>query len=91
MPEFGKEFERAPLPPDGMPAPLCSSCADGALFHRATEISLVYCPHAHAGAVLPMNESKWYVTEAVTLDEFKEQVLHEIAAAMLLRRRGKPH
>jgi hypothetical protein len=83
---MAKEFERAPLPADGVPEQICEACAGGALFHHPTQVAAVYCEHSQCGAELPWQGS-WHITENITRLEFQEQLTTELVVKEVLDRR----
>jgi hypothetical protein len=83
-------LEKVTLPDGGYPEQICDECAGRALFDRLAEAAVVYCEHNRAGAVLPMDEWRWYVTEDIDAEAFKAKTAHELAVKRMLMERRQP-
>jgi hypothetical protein len=77
------EFERAPLPADGVPEQICEACALNGIFHRPTRTAAVYCEHSMTGAVYPLGGA-WGIVPAAEDYYFREWLVRTITRAELL-------
>jgi hypothetical protein len=85
-PMQSKEFEIVPLPADCVPSEICEACAGEAIFAHVEQVAAVYCSHSFTGAEMPLGGS-WHVTPGIAKSAFKEQLLHRLVAARILRER----